>query len=431
MSQLNGYGISCLPETTRRPPTVFRTHFRQCPRSATIQAMGKPSKRVRRGCLACVVILLVATLAGGAYYIHQDVRGVTHAALRDFQGAKADAARLLESTRLAFKTRGCSPLSKARSDGEEPARSKEDIQVFFAPCNPISPLGIDDRLVGLLKSAGVSIDCAFYELRLQKVAKVLIAKQKDGVKVRVVSDSHYEDRDALQDCIEAGIPVVFDRREPLMHNKFCVVDGARVWTGSTNITENGMYRNNNNAVLITSDRLAADFTNEFEEMFVKKRFGARSPKNTIYPQFRVGDVLIECYFAPEDGVQREILSEIADAETTIDFMAFSFTSKEIAKAMVARMADNVTVRGLFEMRDAGSKYSRDDYLAEHGAEVHLDKNKYAMHHKVVILDGDTVITGSYNFSNSAEKKNDENVLIIHCPEIAYKYIREFERLIAM
>jgi phosphatidylserine/phosphatidylglycerophosphate/cardiolipin synthase-like enzyme len=244
-----------------------------------------------------------------------------------------------------------------------------------------------------------------------------------------VSDSDYANRDAVRSCIAAGIPVVFDEREAFMHNKFCVVDEARVWTGSTNISENEMYRNNNNAVLIASSKLAGDFGSEFEEMFVSKKFGKSSPRKTPFPEVAIDGTRVECYFAPEDHVLREIMDEVAGAIEAIDIMAFAFTSTDLAKAVVKRIEHGVAVRGLFDTRGAGSEYSRDDYLAEHGARVFLDQNPYTMHNKVIIIDSDTVITGSYNFTQSAETKNDENALIIHSPAIAGRYRAEFESLL--
>jgi len=248
------------------------------------------------------------------------------------------------------------------------------------------------------------------------------------VAVRLVSDSNYEDREAIQSCIRAGIPVVFDNREAFMHNKFCVVDGRCVWTGSANLTENDLYRNNNNALMIDSPELAQDYAAEFSEMFVKKKFGGRSPENTPYPIVNVAGIAIECYFSPEDHPQKAIIREIRESRTRIDFLAFSFTSKPIAEAMADQIKNGVRVRGVVEARNASSESCMDEYLRTHGAEVHPDANDYNMHDKVMILDGETVITGSYNFSKSAEKKNDENVLIIHDAGIAETYTREFESL---
>lgn len=310
------------------------------------------------------------------------------------------------------------------------ARGAADaIQVYFAPAASMDPWAIDKQIVQFIRSAQRSIDCACYDLQLMAVAEALIERRRAGVAVRLVSDSHYESRPAVQACIEAGIPVVFDQRSAFMHNKFCVADGAQVWTGSTNLTENCMYRNNNNAVWIVSLELAANFTAEFKEMFLDKKFGARSPSNTPHPILMVDGIVIENYFAPEDGVRREILSEIRDARQRIDFMVFAFTCQDTAQALAARMAEGVKVRGLIEARNAGSKHSQHRFLEKHGAEIHLDKNTFNMHHKVMILDKKTVITGSYNFSKNADTQNDENVVIIHDPATAEAYMKEMDALL--
>ncbi len=303
------------------------------------------------------------------------------------------------------------------------------VQVFFAPVAELNPSGLDDHLVALIRGAQDHVLCAFYELSLDAVADALIAAHGAGRRVALVTDSHYEARPALRRCISAGVPVVFDKRSPFMHNKFCVVDGRWVWTGSTNITANGMYRNNNNALLLLSPELAANYALEFAEMFEGRALTKRSPRNTRYPGAVAGGISIECYFAPEDHVEREVVAELRAAERTVDFMAFSFTSEPIAEEMARRMAEGVRVRGVFEARNANSRYCRDDYLRDKGAEIHLDRNKYTMHHKVIVVDGETVVTGSYNFSKSADEKNDENVLVVHDRGIAARYLEEFERLV--
>ncbi|MCC6145734.1 MAG: phospholipase [Candidatus Hydrogenedentes bacterium] len=315
---------------------------------------------------------------------------------------------------------------------EAPQNAADDvaaIQVFFAPSEPLNPWGVDDRFVAYLETAQESVYCACYEFEYLPAAEVLIRKHRAGLRVGLVSDSDYADEAAVQACADAGIRVVFDERSGFMHDKFCIVDGDRVWTGSTNITENGFFRNNNNALLIRSAPLGQNYLREFDEMWRGKDFGGRSPAATPYPVLELEGIFMECHFAPEDHVEREILAEVNAAVKAIDFMAFSFTSEPVAEAMAGRIAAGVQVRGLFESRNAGSRYSRDDYLRAHGAAIYLDGNPYNMHHKVVVIDGGVVITGSYNFSKSAEKENDENVLIIRDPALAGAYTAEFERLV--
>jgi len=248
------------------------------------------------------------------------------------------------------------------------------------------------------------------------------------VDVRLVSDSDYKGREAIQSCIAAGIPVVFDERGAFMHDKFCIVDGAQVWTGSTNITENCMYRNDNNSLWISSPTLSQDYETEFDEMFRLHAFGKKSPRNTPFPRVTVGDVEIECYFAPEDEVEPVIVKDLDAAQSEIDVMAFSFTSKAIATAMASRISGGVKVRVVLDARQAGSDAAQGRYLTEKGASVQLDRNPYAMHNKVIIIDDGTVITGSYNLTKSANTENDENVLIIHSPGIAAQYKKKFESI---
>jgi len=306
----------------------------------------------------------------------------------------------------------------------------ESIQVFFTTPGIEAAPPILHAFLQLIDSASVQICCAFYDLENEDVARALINKHHAGVQVAIVSDSNYDRRKAVKQCLRAGIPVVFDTSKAFMHNKFCVVDGRFVWTGSTNITQNGFYKNNNNALLINSQELAVNYINEFEEMFLHRLFGAGSPKNTAFPLLSVSGISIQCYFAPEDGAAQRIIDCIQTAKTSIDFMAFSFTSVPIAEAMAQRMRHGVKVRGLFEKRDADSQHSRYRFLKENGAEVHLDINPNNMHHKVIVVDREHVITGSYNFSKSAETRNDENILILHSRDIADCYVQELERQVS-
>jgi phosphatidylserine/phosphatidylglycerophosphate/cardiolipin synthase-like enzyme len=82
-----------------------------------------------------------------------------------------------------------------------------------------------------------------------------------------------------------------------------------------------------------------------------------------------------------------------------------------------------------EDRYAGASYSQRDRLRSGGVTVHTDANPYIMHHKVIIIDDQTVILGSYNFTGNAEDNNDENILIVHDPEVAAAYLGEFGRVL--
>lgn len=308
------------------------------------------------------------------------------------------------------------------------------IPYFTSPVIPFDKVisgGIENNLITLINQAQVSIDGAMFEFNLENVAKALIAAEKRGVKVRIVyDDDHTAGDPQIDELAAAGIPTVPDKRSAYMHNKFFVIDGKTVWTGSFNISINAAYKNNENAVVVVSPELAANYTTEFEEMFAGK-FGPDSPKNTPYPRVNVDGIWVETYFAPEDGVMAHVISTVSGAQKSVQFLAFSFTDGDLAKAMLARLKDNVTITGVFETRGADTDASECAFLLKSGADIYLDGNPNTLHDKVIIIDGKTVITGSFNYSANADNSNDENLLIIQDPVLAQKYQEEFAKILAI
>ena len=288
--------------------------------------------------------------------------------------------------------------------------------------------GIDAHLVALIDGARQSVDVAAYELDLDTVADALLRALERGVPVRLVTDTDNLDEAAVLRLREGGIPVVADERGALMHNKFVVVDGRYVWTGSWNLTVNCTYRNNNNAVRIDSPALARNYATEFEEMFAQHRFGPRSPADTPAPRVDVRDILVECYFAPEDEVMTHVVAAVSQARSSVRFLAFSFTSDSLAKAMIERAKAGVAVSGVMERRGSDTEFAEFAPLRQAGIDVLLDGNPYIMHHKVIVIDDEIVITGSFNFSAGADQDNDENLLIIHDRNLARAYLDEYVRV---
>ena len=300
------------------------------------------------------------------------------------------------------------------------------ITVFFAPCKPSDTDGIDDQLVNFIDSAKDEIKAAVYDFELDNVADAFLNANNRGVRLFVVFYGGHESRQ-IKKLLRAGIKTGYrPKGQGLMHNKFVVVDGKRVWTGSMNFTPNGAYKNNNNGVIINSEKIAANYIAEFEEMY-DGFFGSASPENTPYPTVYIDGIEVENYFGPEDGVEQEILSELRTAKQEIVFMAFAFTSVPIAELMAARIDEGIEVRGVFEKRGR-SRYTRYDFLKKAGAQVQWDSNRYSMHHKVIVIDREVVVIGSYNFSKSANTRNDENCLIIHSSQLAQAFLKEFQRL---
>lgn len=323
---------------------------------------------------------------------------------------------------------------------QAPAESAPTIEVFFSQVDDgpeaaaANPNNIDKKLVEKLDLAKTSIDAALHEIDSERIAEALMRAKERGVMVSVVTETDYMDEFSIEQLQEAGIPIVNDNgRSGLMHNKFIIIDGEFVWTGSLNTTDNGANKNNNNGVFIHSPELAENFAAEFEEMFNNQSFGKRSPKEIPHPVVQLPDgteLLVR--FSPENEVDQLIIDEIGTAHTQIRFMAFSFTHDGIGDALLQKAAEGVEVKGIFEKRGSTTRYSELPRLLEAGLDVRQDGNPYVLHHKVIVIDDQTTILGSFNFSQNATKTNDENLLVIrHNKAVADQFLQEFERLYAI
>jgi phosphatidylserine/phosphatidylglycerophosphate/cardiolipin synthase-like enzyme len=310
------------------------------------------------------------------------------------------------------------------------------IDIYFT--DPESPLasqetgGPDGPLEASIDSARLTVDVAIYSLNLRTIREALIRAHERGAQVRVVMESDNMDGSAPQALIDAGIPVLGDRREGLMHDKFIVIDRSEVWLGSMNYTYSGTYEDNNQLFLIRSVEMAENYSKEFDEMFVEDKFGPDVVTETPHPEITVNGTNMEVYFSPDDGVANHILEILNEAEESISFLAFSFTTDEFGEAIRTKAENGLTVAGVMEEQQIKSNIGTEyDFFKQAGLDVFVDGNEGQMHHKTMIVDDRIVITGSYNFSSSAETRNDENIVIFHSPEIARFYLQEFNRVYAI
>ncbi|MFZ5909053.1 MAG: phospholipase D-like domain-containing protein [Chloroflexota bacterium] len=309
------------------------------------------------------------------------------------------------------------------------------IEVYFTdPHNPLSAQetgGVDSILVAAIDAARLSVDVAIYNLTINSMRDALIRAYQRGVQVRVVMESDNRDKDDPEMLMEAGITVLGDRREGLMHNKFVVIDRSEVWLGSMNFTNTGVYSDNNNWLLIRSVKMAENYTKEFDEMFVDDKFGPDVLPATPNPVLTIDGTVVETYFSPDDSVALSLLPLLENAQESIYFMAYSFTSDPLGEVIRARAAAGVTVAGVMDAEQIKSNIGTEyDLFQQAGLDVRPDGNAGLLHHKVMIIDEEIVITGSYNFTNSAETRNDENLVIIYNDQVADFFLQEFQRVFA-
>ena len=303
-------------------------------------------------------------------------------------------------------------------------------QVYFnAPASHVSDGGLDVPLVDAIAAVQDTLDIAAFEINNENIVEAILDARQRGLQVRIVTDDehglHDKKDDALRRLQAAGIPVVDDQRSALMHNKFMIMDGETVWTGSWNYTFNGTYRNNNNVFVMHSAAAVEAYQAEFDEMFHEGRFGVRSPDGGIV-SFTENGADISIIFAAEADEIPALTAEIEKAQEAIRIMTFVFSLDELADAMLERMIDGgVLVQGIFEKRNSTASWSQLPPLHCAGAHMRQDGNRYTLHHKVFIIDDHTVITGSFNYSNNAAKNNDENIVIVRSRDIARLYLDEW------
>ncbi len=132
---------------------------------------------------------------------------------------------------------------------------------------------------------------------------------------------------------------------------------------------------------------------------------------------------VETFFSPKGGCTAAIVEALRGAKKTIHVQAYSFTSVPIAAALVEAHKRGVKVEVILDKSQQTEKYSEADFLQHAGIALFIDSAHSIAHNKVMILDGETVITGSFNFTKAAEEHNAENLLIIHqTPALAEKYL---------
>ena len=348
--------------------------------------------------------------------------------LRKEKFEKINFAEKLIFSMLIIFLAGCSSKITGKSAWEAPHETAKMPQVYFCPKDDCGK-ALEDSI----RLANSSVHCAMYDLRLKNVISTLGAKSK-SIDVKLVM----ENLNHKQQVNGEGIRSNKNHKDrQLMHNKFCVIDGKVVATGSFNPTENDNFRNNNNFIVVYSTALAKNYEDEFYELWGGKFAGGSGVAN---PVLYINDIKIENYFCPEDcslepgyslaedGGLHSIIHLIKNAKESIRVASFTFTNERIADELAKAQSRGINVTILTETKQKnvmGSQYER---LKGFGLDIRLDGNKYNMHHKFMVIDGKIIETGSPNFTLGGFEKNDENMLIIHDEGLASRYVEEFNVL---
>ncbi len=301
--------------------------------------------------------------------------------------------------------------------------------------------GVDAALIALIDSAQKTIDAALYRLTYQPIITALQRACTRGISVRIVTDqssveefsSEYNRLQSLP-CLILKTDASADAREHFdhtMHHKFAIIDSSIIWTGSLNWADRELFFDANNALVIRDERIAQLFTTEFNEMFLKDRFGQQKYDGKVFTQLRTyaaGSATIGVYFTPSGAPQKIVRDAIRNAKKSIQIAMFYFTDDLIMAELAAAQARGVQIDAVWDFR--GWERFEDSEIddALHLGMGVVDALPGLVHNKFAVIDDTLVITGSTNWSDSGFFSNDENLLVIESSEIAAQFSRHFERL---
>lgn len=133
----------------------------------------------------------------------------------------------------------------------------------------------------------------------------------------------------------------------------------------------------------------------------------------------------QVYFSPMGGIAQAIIREIEKAQKEIKVQAYLFTNKDIARSLVAAKRRGVDIEVILDISNRTEKYSAADFIANNKISTYIDAEHAIAHNKLMIIDKEVVITGSFNFTKAAEEKNAENLLVLRSKELAETYLENW------
>jgi phosphatidylserine/phosphatidylglycerophosphate/cardiolipin synthase-like enzyme/DNA/RNA endonuclease YhcR with UshA esterase domain len=343
--------------------------------------------------------------------------------------------------------------------------SSGDIKVYFItePDTSVARFGnaqftgssIIDTLISYVNNAQSTIDIAIYNWNnngISNLGAALNAAANRGVRVRFITDA--STATIGMNTLSSSIPTLqspVGSAYGLMHNKFVIIDAEStdpnrpiVWTGSTNWTLGQLTVDPNNIVIIQDQSLARAFQLEFQEMWgssgsfpnsMNSRFGPDKTDNT--PKlFNINGKRVELYFSPTDNVEANIIRAMETADQDVQVATMLMTRTTFANTLANSHNQGVyTAVILNENTSTGSGPAWNILNnALPASRLFLNNQPNIMHHKYAIVDQSApnsdplVITGSHNWSNAANQRNDENTIIIYDEVVANHFFQDWVKI---
>lgn len=315
------------------------------------------------------------------------------------------------------------------------------VSLYMGPHTLGAPDNLEDAIVGFIDEAKETLDVAVQEMESEPIARAFVRAKQRGVTIRMVLEGDYliaaralsdpfdieaeEKNDTNRYLINAlwraGIDVRTDYNPKIFHQKFIVRDlegsKAALLTGSTNFTPTGTHHNLNHVVMIKGKSVAREYAAEFDEIW-DGTFGDKRLRHDPHPREpRVAHVKMKTVFAPDHMPEMEIMKQMLKAKERIDFAIFTFSqSSGIDDTMMALARGGMPIRGVADSGQGNQDWAASRPLAASGVEFFLARKNGSdlgkLHHKLMVLDSQVVVVGSFNYTEPANLFNDENIIVI-------------------
>ncbi|WP_336080406.1 phospholipase D-like domain-containing protein [Thalassospira sp. CH_XMU1448-2] len=339
-----------------------------------------------------------------------------------------------------------------------------NVEFYNGPHTLGAPDNLEDVIVEFINGATKRLEIAVQELESRPIAEAIIRARQNRVRVKLVVEQSYlrsstikpepfepggknEPNRVIHDAIlRSNIDVKVDFNSSIFHQKFIIRDGQSVLTGSTNFTPTGTHKNLNHVVILHDKKIALTYAREFREI-QQGHFGKRNEGHDAKPTYEtVSGIPIKIAFAPDHNPEMEIMKQMMKARSRIDFAIFTFSkSSGIDDTMLRLIEMGMPIRGALDYSQGVNAWAPTKDLVAAGGDLYGVKKSSKLgklHHKLMVLDDQVVIAGSFNYTGPANQLNDENIIVIGAfdpqsdaqreaqSQIALFARREIDRIIA-
>jgi len=310
-----------------------------------------------------------------------------------------------------------------------------NVELYMGPSRLGAPDDLRKVIIDFIGGAEKRLEIAVQELDDPAINDAILDAKARGVTVSVVLELDYLraarrkaqpklpggkleiNRELHLSLLRSAIRVYSDFNTKIFHQKFIVRDRASLLTGSTNFTTTGVEKNLNHIVIVHDSGVARIYAREYREIR-QGHFGKLNEGHDKAPSdVEVSGIPIRVLFAPDHAPEMEIMKQMAKAKSRVDFAIFTFAqSSGIDDQMLLLRQANRTLRGALDRRMANQTWAAAGPLSQQGVELSIVPKAGTgvgkLHHKLMVLDEQIVIAGSFNYTGPANALNDENIIIL-------------------